>query len=310
MNSLNTSQEASQQLKTVMADFAESLHQTDEIHVSEEEAASIVQRLLEPIATVPNRLVPPSSVSLAPIYTYVDQIKKDINAAGQPRVVVPAFATHWALVVAHPEGQMLYHLVFAHPQQDMNSQKSNIDNGRIRFKSWDHDEPIANSKQVGTTRFGLEELKLLGTAMIKEFGNYHRVFWNCQTFTKCFLRVITENPYADFNEWTLADTSRLFVAAFKVGAPFPTTSKLVENRRAEKLVSQITHISNELSPTEQSHIAISAIYNGLKANETFDTGDGPMEDESDKPGFFQKIFDRLARYLGSPRAGNINNNAT
>ena len=296
-----------EQLKTVMVDFVETLHQTSEIHVSEEEAASIVQRILEPIATIPNRPVPPSSVSVAPVYTYVDQRLKDINAPGQPRVVVPAFATHWAVVVGHPEGQVMYHLVFEHPDEDTDSQKSNIDNGRIRFKAWDPDRQITNAKEVGTTRFVYGELKTLGRAMINEFGNYHRVFWNCQTFAKCFLRVITENPDADFNEWTLADTSRLFVAAFIVGAPFSTTSKFVENRRIEKLVSQIKDLSNELPPTEQSRIVISAIYDGLKANKTFDTGDDPMEDESDKPGFFQKIYNRVTKYLGSTRdvtAGN------
>jgi hypothetical protein len=45
---------------------------------------------------------------------------------------------------------------------------------------------------VGTTIFNADELRDIGARMIDEFGDYHRVFWNCQTFAKCYLRVITQ----------------------------------------------------------------------------------------------------------------------
>jgi hypothetical protein len=46
--------------------------------------------------------------------------------------------------------------------------------------------------------------------MIKEFGDYHRVFWNCQTFAKCYLQVICgEQASAQFDAWTLSDTSNM-----------------------------------------------------------------------------------------------------
>ena len=44
--------------------------------------------------------------------------------------------------------------------------------------------------------------------MIKAFGDYHRIFWNCQTFAKCFLKVICEEP-AEFDAWTIAEASNL-----------------------------------------------------------------------------------------------------
>jgi hypothetical protein len=44
--------------------------------------------------------------------------------------------------------------------------------------------------------------------MIKAFGDYHRVFWNCQTFATCFLKVICEEP-ASFDALTAADASNL-----------------------------------------------------------------------------------------------------
>ena len=45
--------------------------------------------------------------------------------------------------------------------------------------------------------------------MINVFGDYHRVFWNCQTFAKCFLSVICQDGAASFDSWTLADKSNL-----------------------------------------------------------------------------------------------------
>jgi len=44
--------------------------------------------------------------------------------------------------------------------------------------------------------------------MIKAFGDYHCIFWNCQTFAKCFLKVICEEP-AEFDAWTIAEASNL-----------------------------------------------------------------------------------------------------
>jgi hypothetical protein len=63
-------------------------------------------------------------------------------------------------------------------------------------------------KEVGQTRFTVQQLRDIGYDMIDAFGNYHVVFWNCQMFAKCYLRVITgseaafitleSHPTADF----------------------------------------------------------------------------------------------------------------
>jgi hypothetical protein len=46
--------------------------------------------------------------------------------------------------------------------------------------------------------------------MIEAFGDYHRVFWNCQTFAKCYLEVICgKTARANFDTWTLSDTSNM-----------------------------------------------------------------------------------------------------
>jgi hypothetical protein len=46
--------------------------------------------------------------------------------------------------------------------------------------------------------------------MINAFGDYHRVFWNCQTFAKCFLQIICgPDASAKFSAWTLSDASSM-----------------------------------------------------------------------------------------------------
>ena len=44
--------------------------------------------------------------------------------------------------------------------------------------------------------------------MIDAFGNYHRLFWNCQTFANCFLCFICEE-HATFNDFTAGKASNL-----------------------------------------------------------------------------------------------------
>lgn len=50
---------------------------------------------------------------------------------------------------------------------------------------------------------------MIGEKLIAAFGDYHRIFWNCQTFAKVFLRVICGQPEADFGHWTSTDTTKL-----------------------------------------------------------------------------------------------------
>ena len=49
----------------------------------------------------------------------------------------------------------------------------------------------AKLKRLGYTTYNEFQLKKVGVRMLEEFGDYHTVFWNCQMFVKCFLRVIT-----------------------------------------------------------------------------------------------------------------------
>jgi hypothetical protein len=43
---------------------------------------------------------------------------------------------------------------------------------------------------VGKTKYPIHTLQQSVRGMIDAFGNYRLVFWNCQMFEKCFLRVV------------------------------------------------------------------------------------------------------------------------
>jgi hypothetical protein len=109
-------------------------------------------------------------------------------------VIVPAFASHWAVVI----GQFIYHLVFVR-REDAALQFSDISRkGKpIRFSM--HNIDLENNTEikgeatlVGKTRYNVEMLTEIGKKLVEAFGDYHRLFWNCQTFAKLFLDIITE----------------------------------------------------------------------------------------------------------------------
>src|SRR2546423_974111 len=98
--------------------------------------------------------------------------------------------------------------------------------------------------------------------LIKEFGDYHRLFWNCQVFAKCFLYLITgEKEFDRFiqrmrwnsdRRWTSADATQLFLYAFIVTLPTATTMKLAYEakrkalgNRMEDFLAQIEQASRE-----------------------------------------------------------------
>jgi hypothetical protein len=123
--------------------------------------------------------------------------------------------------------------------------------------------------------------------MIEEFGSYHKLFWNCQMFAKCYLRVITGDYNAKFDHWTLADASRLFLCAFLVGAPPATTIKVRGDTREKRLVNKIASIPANLPPDDASAQASSALYQALKQDPLWGRDEEALVDG---PGVFNRIF--------------------
>jgi hypothetical protein len=85
--------------------------------------------------------------------------------------------------------------------------------------------------------------------MIKAFGSYHRVFWNCQHFARLYLSVITDGG-SKFDEWTLSQTSNLFLCAFVITIPIAATNKTIETAKAREIVAR--YLSSSTAVNEQT----------------------------------------------------------
>jgi len=272
-------------LLSSLADLNRKFQAHGDMNITDEEANAIVERVVDMVGLPRSR---PTEVALTPVFTYVDRLNKTHKKSSS--IVVPPFACHWGIVVGPPAIQTLFHLLFVE-NVGPNAESSTVENRQIRFHYRPWEGPLANATFVGQTRYELGQLVALGQAMIQEFGSYHRLFWNCQTFAKCYLRVITDYPAAKFDNWTSADTTRLFLCAFLVGAPFATTNKVKETIQAKRLIRKIESIPKNLTAAEdESAETIMTIYEVLKQDPSWGSNVGPVEDTSDEPGFLSRLW--------------------
>lgn len=276
-------------LLSCLAKLERNLREEGNMEITDEEAKAVVKRVVEAVGVGTNT---PAGVRVAPVHTYVHRLDKSSKPWHSPSIVVPPFACHWGIVVGSPGRQRLFHLLFVE-DAGREVEGSRVENKYIRFHDSKLQKSLGDTKEVGHTRYNTDELEALGTAMIREFGDYHKVFWNCQTFAKCYLRVITGDYDAKFDEWTSADTSRLFLCAFLVGAPFATTNKVKENAAAERLVRKIEMVGEDVSVEDRSAHAIEAIYESLKQDASWGGEVGLVEDTTSKAGFLDGLLNVL-----------------
>jgi hypothetical protein len=142
-------------------------------------------------------------VNILPVSSYVTQAKP---SAGYSNVVpnLPPFA-HWGIVVGVPTKKrtaFLLHLILDEDEDGNRAVEFAMTNVGLESRS------IKGGvvERVGETRFSVPELVSIGVEMIEAFGNFHIVFWNCQLFAKCYLRVVTGSDTA-FSQWTSADVT-------------------------------------------------------------------------------------------------------
>lgn len=205
--------------------------ETSSLHIDSAHAQAIIDTVAA------NRRDPPrtssSRVTLLPVSTYVSEAKEATSGHAFVAPQEPPFTSRWGIVVGDLEADdaWLFHLVL---------RDEGTGTGReIVFVANSVD---ANSKRivygnvtyVGETKYDPFELRRIGKEIIKAFGNYHLVFWNCQMFAKCYLQVITGTDAA-FAQWTSADITNLFLCALVVPIPAASSLKSREKVRMKQL---------------------------------------------------------------------------
>ena len=278
------------------------LKQTSQLEITLERAQEIIRELsssdrMETAAT---------PVNLLPVATYVNQPKEEDAGSAYVYPKQPPFAAHWGIVVGDPNkrtGAYLFHLVL----RDRKGKR------RVEFRSTGVDSESeqlidAAVTTVGETKFTIWELGEIGRNMIDAFGNYHLVFWNCQMFAKCYLRIITGSEAA-FAQWTSADVTNLFLCALVVPMPVASTSRIVEKwkmTRLDKVGKQAVAPSSEAGSVELteeelhrlSDETIDQLKEAWRDDEVLTALSRPVKDSSDKPGLIRNIKMSVMRALG------------
>jgi hypothetical protein len=181
---------------------------------------------------------PPTNITLWTVSTYVREPKPGNVQYARIAPLVPEFASHWGIVVqktdpSDPKNKdvWLFHLCLVEDEEKRRSITLVVD-GLVK-----DDKQLKGKKvaEVGRTRFSIDQITRIGREMIEAFGDYHLIFWNCQMFAKCFLKVISDDNEATFDSWTSADITNLFLCSFIISAPLTTSLKNSEVRKMKEL---------------------------------------------------------------------------
>ena len=204
----------------------------------------------------------PTNVTLWTVSTYVREPKPGNVQYARIAPLVPGFASHWGIVVQKTdprdpknEDVWLFHLCLEE-DEGRRSVKLAVD-GLVKG-----DKQLKGKKvdEVGRTRFSIDQITRIGREMIDAFGDYHLVFWNCQMFAKCFLRVISDDIGATFDQWTSADVTNLFLCALVISAPLATglksseVTKMKEMRRVGILKAEMFKEEEEPDPENREDL--------------------------------------------------------
>ena len=292
MSTINTLQEMS------------GINQTSKLEITPERAQAVIDTVSA------NHLVQATvlPVTFLPVSTYVNESKEPDSGFAYVPPKQPPFASHWGVVVGDlsKHQAFLFHLLL---EGDGAQRRVRLHLSNVDYQSrWITGAAVT---PVGQTKYPIQVLQQIGWEMIEAFGNYHLVFWNCQMFAKCFLRVITGDD-AVFTQWTSADVTNLFLCALVVPMPFSSTSKRKENRKMEQLRDigiETANLAALGSAAEGREItdeelfkASDTVINLMKASwsddETLKKLSRPMKDSADKVGLMTSIKSIMMKALG------------
>ena len=266
------------------------------------------QEIIETLSSNRREQTTITPITLLQVSTYVAESKEENAGSAYVYPKQPPFASHWGIVVGDVAagGAFLFHLVL---RGDGPTRRVDFKASNVNSKSdWIIGAAV---KCVGRTKYSIQELTRIGEEMIKTFGSYHLIFWNCQMFAKCYLHIITGDD-AVFTQWTSADVTNLFLCALVVPIPVVSTSKSNEKRRMKQLrdagrgavqkevlvaLAQLDNITEE-----ELFKASDAIMDLMKISwqddETFKSLSHPIKDSADKIGLIGEIGRFISKVLG------------
>jgi hypothetical protein len=156
-----------------------------------------------------------SKLFVVPIETYDTSMCGPLFSIAEAKVV-PRIASHWGVVleIPQPKGMsygILYHLTFI----EWRDRSTREIHRKVALHSQSADTVFGT--EVGTTLYSMSDVYNIGKNLVKEFGSYHHVFWNCRLFMNSFLQILTKSDN-DFYRHIPTEKSKLFIPAFDLSA--------------------------------------------------------------------------------------------
>jgi hypothetical protein len=113
--------------------------------------------------TAPSRVATPLDIALVPVHTYMHQVMEAPIPGTSSSIIVPAFASHWGIVVGEADNQKVFHLLFIY-DAEVDASDSTVENQNIRLQVTNLYKPLQNAKHVDHTHYSNGEREALGEA--------------------------------------------------------------------------------------------------------------------------------------------------
>ena len=144
-------------------------------------------------------------------------------------------AGHWGVVV---DGY-LNHLVFK-----LNEDRKPVG---IMFESenfeqeWIDEGKVTAKDEIGSTSLPLEAIKAVGETLILQFGDYRRLYRNCQTFADIFIHIICDVERQAFSSPSIQNVIANTLLAF----PLTTISGSIMHTKQKNFVKKVIKKTNK-----------------------------------------------------------------
>ena len=136
---------------------------------------------------------------------------------------------HWGVVVSG----ILHHLVF---KVDDDRKPIGIKFLQQTFEQeWIDEGKVSMKEEIGSTSLPLEAIKAVGETLILQFGNYRRLYRNCQTFADIFVQIVCDVERKAFSSPSIQNVIANTLLAF----PLTTIGGSIMHTKQKNFVQRV-----------------------------------------------------------------------
>ena len=153
-------------------------------------------------------------------------------------------AGHWGVVV---DGY-LNHLVF---KLNEDRPVGIMFESQIFRQEWIDKGKVTAKEEIGSTSLSLNAIKAVGETLILQFGDYRRLYRNCQTFADIFVQIVCDVERKAFSppsiQIVIANTLLAFPLTTISGSIMHTKQKNLVIKKTKKAISWEDIVDDEIN---------------------------------------------------------------